>query len=158
MFHSRCINHRINNLHYRALRMIYQNDTASFEELLIKDGSVTIHHRNLQSLAIEMYKVANGIPPAILKDIFSTNKNLGTNNISASTRSQSQFYNPDRPRKVNTGLQTLRHLGPKIWDLVPESIRNAASLPIFKDKIRQWKPSKCPCKLCLKYISNLGYI
>ena len=54
MCHSRQLNTRINNLHYRALRLVYQDENSSFEELLQKDGSVTIHHRNLQFLAIEI--------------------------------------------------------------------------------------------------------
>ena len=52
MFHNRILNNRINYLHYRALRIIYQNDMMSFNELLKKYGSVTIHHRNIQKLGI----------------------------------------------------------------------------------------------------------
>ena len=47
MFHSRALNNRINDLHYRALRLIYQEDTMTFKEFLEKDGAVTIHHRNI---------------------------------------------------------------------------------------------------------------
>ena len=61
MFHSRQVNSKVNSLHYRALRMVYFDETSSFEELLIKDGSVKIHHRNLQVLAIEMFKVIKGM-------------------------------------------------------------------------------------------------
>ena len=39
MFHSRTLNRKINNLHYRALRIVYRDETASFDELLAKDGS-----------------------------------------------------------------------------------------------------------------------
>ena len=56
MFHSRELNNRINRLHKRALRLIYNNFTTSFEQLLDKDNSFTIHQQNIQSLAIEMYK------------------------------------------------------------------------------------------------------
>ena len=52
MFHSRHINTKINNLHFRALRMVYLDEISSFEELLNKDGSVNVHHRNFQLLAI----------------------------------------------------------------------------------------------------------
>ena len=52
MFHSRAL-HRINDLHYRALRLIYQEDTMTFKEFLEKDGAVTIHHRNIQNRGIE---------------------------------------------------------------------------------------------------------
>ena len=145
MFHNRSINTKINNLHYRALRLTSQDDTSSFKELLIKDGSVTIHGRNLQYLAIELFKVANGITPTIMEDIFRMKENLSTENVSANTRSQSLFYNSVNPKKVSHGFQTLRCIGPKSWDMVPADIRNAATFPIFKHKIRKWKPSKCPC-------------
>ena len=44
---------------------------SSFGELLKKDGSFTIHERNIQALAIEIYKVINGLSPEIMNDIFS---------------------------------------------------------------------------------------
>ena len=147
----------IHRLHYRALRMIYQDDTASFEERLERNGNFTIHHRNLQSLAIEMYKAAKDIPPTLLKGIFRDNKNLGS--VSSGTPSHSCFYNHVNPKNVNTGLQRLRCIGPKIWDLVPQDVKDADSLPIFKNKIRHWKPPlKSPCRLCLEFIPNLGFI
>ena len=57
MFHNRTLNHKINKLHERALRIVYKDENLTFQELLDKDGSVTVHHRNLQKLAIEMYKI-----------------------------------------------------------------------------------------------------
>ena len=45
-FHSRRINTKINNLHCRALHVIYLGDASSFEELLGRDDSFTIHQRN----------------------------------------------------------------------------------------------------------------
>ena len=47
MFHSRKLNSRINKLHGRALRKVYQNYPSSFTELLEKDNSTTIHNRNI---------------------------------------------------------------------------------------------------------------
>ena len=49
MFHSRQINHKINKLHERALRIVYNDHFSSFEELLSKDKSVTVHQRNLSN-------------------------------------------------------------------------------------------------------------
>ena len=55
MFHSRLFNNKINSLHERALRITYQENTSTFQELLKKDNSVSIHHRNLQVLATEIF-------------------------------------------------------------------------------------------------------
>ena len=67
MFCSRQMNKRINHIHERALRIVYNDYTTSFDNLLKKDKSVTIHHRNIQYLAIEMFKVNNNISPQLVK-------------------------------------------------------------------------------------------
>ena len=72
-------------------------------------------------------------------------------------RSQTDFEIP-RVNSVNNGLETLRFLGPKVWDLVPTSIKNASSLSIFKNKIKNWTPGKCPCRLCKDYVQGVGYL
>ena len=61
MFHSRKLNHRINKIHERALRIVYNDHQCTFEELLERDNSFMIHERNIQKLAIEMLKVNNGL-------------------------------------------------------------------------------------------------
>ena len=73
MFHSRKLNGRINRLHERALRIVYNDDKSTFNELLIKDESYTVHERNIQTLAIELYKVAYGLSPKIMNLIFPLN-------------------------------------------------------------------------------------
>ena len=67
MFHSRTLNSRINKIHERALRLVYKDNVSTFNELLLKDNSFSIHHRNLQKLAVVMYKVKNNIAPKIFK-------------------------------------------------------------------------------------------
>ena len=158
MFHSRKLNTKINDLHYRVLRMVYHDETSSFKELLAKDGAVTIHHRNVQFLAIEMYKVFKGLAPTFLGDIFGKHRNADTENVSANTRSATSFYNRCNPRTVKYGLETLRSLGPKIWSMIPVELKNTSSLPLFKTKIKKWVPSNCPCRLCKTYVTQLGFI
>ena len=122
MCHSRTLNKRINNLHYRALRLIYNEDSLSFNELLKKDGSVTIHHRNIQKLGIEMYKTKNNLSPIMMQEIFP-HRNYNGPNI----RTQTDFELP-HVNSVNKGQETLRFLGPKVWDIIPSSIKEASSL------------------------------
>ena len=73
MFHGRKINDKINKLHERALRIVYNNTITSFEELRVKDKTFTIHHQNIQSLAIEMYKAVNNLPGGNLSEFFVRN-------------------------------------------------------------------------------------
>ena len=66
MFHSRKLNERINHIHERALRIVYKDFNSSFQELLIEDNSLNIHHRNLQKLVIEIFKVKNGLSTELM--------------------------------------------------------------------------------------------
>ena len=70
MFHSRIINNKINRLHERCLCVLYGDKSSSFEKLLEQDKSVTIHIKNLQILATEMFKVYRNIFPSIFSEIF----------------------------------------------------------------------------------------
>ena len=76
MFHSRIMNNKINRIHERALRLIYSDHLSSFDELLKKDRSFSIRHRNIESQAIELYKFFLGLFPSIVKNIFHLNTNI----------------------------------------------------------------------------------
>ena len=69
----------MNSLHERALRIVYKDDISSFDELLSKDKSFRIHHRNIQSLAIELYKAKHEISPLIIRNIFTTRPTIARN-------------------------------------------------------------------------------
>ena len=71
MCHRRKLNNKINRLQQeRALRIVYDDKSSTFYQLLKKDKSVTIHTGNLQHLATEIYKVKIGISPIIMTEIF----------------------------------------------------------------------------------------
>ena len=128
------MNNKINRIHERALRLVYSDHVSSFDELLKKDRSFSIHHRNIQSLAIELYKFFHGLSPSIMKNVFHLNTNISYN-----LRSRSELYIRD----------------PKI--VVPNAIKSSKSLEVFKSKIRQWEPD-CPCRLCKNYLQHVGFI
>ena len=53
MFYSRSLNKKINPIHERALGITYNDKSSSFQKLLEKDNSLTIHHKNNKILATE---------------------------------------------------------------------------------------------------------
>ena len=152
MFHSRTLNNRIHKLHERCLRIIYNNKVSSFEDLLELNRSVSMRTPNLQTLAIEMFKVSKNFVPKIFSDIFSFRHETPYN-----LRQQSDF----RIRQVKTvynGKETVSYLGPKIWDLVLSELKEKQSIAAFKNEIKKWKPNDCPCRLCKNYIAEVGFI
>ncbi len=152
MFHGRLINARINWLHEWSLRLVYDDLTSSFDELLTKDRTCTIHHRNIQTLALEIFKTKNNLNPEFMNSIFVAKHDSGY-----ILRNTTEFESHNI-RTVHWGEDTLRYLGRKIWNIVPVNIKQSISAKQFRDKIRKWIPNDCPCRICKTYIHQLGYI
>ena len=68
MFDSRSNNNKTTYLHEKCLQLIYSE--KSYEELLKRGGSVSLHHKNIQATAIDMFKNLNGMSPEITNDLF----------------------------------------------------------------------------------------
>ena len=151
MFHSRTINNKINRIHERSLRITYNDKPSSFQNLLEKDDSVIIHHRNIKILATETYKFLQGLSPPLINEIFverNNNYSLRGNNVLTRRRVNSVRY----------GTETVSFLAPKIWDILAKDIKDSESLDIFKRKIKKWILSECPCRLCKTYVPQVGFM
>ena len=85
----------------------------SFEELLSKDKSVTVHQINLQTLATEMYKILNGLSPDIMQDIFEIK-------VTTIILVMRQHF-PQETLK-HRYEQTISYMAPKTWDHVPKEM------------------------------------
>ena len=116
MFHNRTLNNKINRLHERALRIVYKNDNLTFQQLLDKDNSVTIHDRNLQRLAVEMYKAKNGLPPLPMQALFSQQ------NYTHDLRNKKHWVVP-AARTVVYGTETIRYRGLKHGNFYQPKLR-----------------------------------
>ena len=63
-------------MHERCLRIVYNNKKSNFNELRVKDGSVSIHHQNLQKLGVEMFKVSKVLSPEIVNELFQLTEQI----------------------------------------------------------------------------------
>ena len=76
----------------------------------------------------------HGLSSSIMQNVFHLNTNIPYN-----LRSRSELYRRNL-KIIKCGTETISYLAPKIWSLVPESIKSSKSLDAFNPKIRQWKP------------------
>ena len=106
------MNNKINRLHEKCLGIVYSDKTSSFEKLLDKDGSVTIHTRNLQVLVTEMFNVYRNLSPDIVAEMFRARRN--NYNLR-----HSSFFSIPYVKTVYHWSESLSNLGPRIWNLVP---------------------------------------
>ena len=127
MLHSRGLNNKINRIHKRALKITYNDKSSTYSELLTEDRSVTIHHRNIRALAIEIYKVIQGISPPLLNEVFvprQCNYEFRGNN----------FLERRRVKSVRYSTESISFLAPNIWEILPNEIKDSDTLQIFKAK------------------------
>ena len=146
---SRVLNNRINRIHERGLRIVYEDYTTSYEELLKKDGSVKIHHRNIQLVAEVMFKVKNGLCPELMKCLFQMNPDPKAG--------QQTFYIP-RVDTVYMGKLSLSYFGPVVWEkMLPQKYKDLETLYEFKEEIKKWVPD-CKCRLCENWVKGVGKV
>ena len=110
-----------------------------------------MHIKNLQKLATEMLKISKNFCVPIMSELFHQKVNH------YDLRNSYKFSNP----KVNTvfhGQRSISYLGTLIWQLVPSEFKDLNTVSAFKAAIRKWKPNNCSCRLCKRYIGNVGFI
>ena len=101
------MDHHSNKIHQRTLKLIYNvTPNLSFGELLVKDKSVSIHQKNFQLLATEIFKGKNRIGSK--RNFPICGENL--NNISMLHRKMT--------KAVYNGSETLSSLSQKNWELI----------------------------------------
>ena len=69
--------------------------------------------------------------------------------------------NSFKRRRVNSvlhGTELVSFLGPKMWDLVSNEIKESESLNAFKFKIKRWIPGGCPCRICKTDLGQVVFI
>ena len=145
MFYSPTSSRKINKIHERALRLIFNDYSSEFSELLFISNDVSIHQRCIYILMTEVYKYLNGLSPDIMNEIFLLKKN--SHNLRST-----QMFVADVPKTTNFVLNSVIYRANQLWPTVPTNIK-ASSLQLFKENIEL-----CCCQLCKQFMPNLGYL
>ena len=106
---------------------MYKNDECTSEELLEKDNSLTIHHRNLQLLATKMYKMKNNLSPDIMKQIF-LEQNSGYH------LRKEKLWETSNIQTAQWGSETRSFRGTMTRDLIPNKLKNPHLLMNLRQK------------------------
>ena len=133
MFLNRWLNNETNRIHERAFRITFNYKPSSFSELLNKVNSVTIHHRKIKVLAMETYKVVQGLSTPLLNKVLHL------------WPSWNKFLERQRVKSVRYGTESITFLAPKIWELLSNKNKR---LQLLKAKIKRSVLVDCPFRLC----------
>lgn len=119
---------KLERVQERALRVVYNNKTSTYEQLLELANLPSLHNRRLQDIAILMYKVKNNLSPSNISDIFNTtDKGYALRNA--------DFHLP-RWNTVKYGKHSIRYFGPHLWSKLSYSDKQHTTIGSFKKSIR----------------------
>ena len=96
----------INKIHERALRIVLNDNISDFETMLRNMNDITIHHRNIQTLMIELFKIKYDLAPPIMDSM------LNRRTICCNFRNLQEFQ-LERKRTVFYGLEAISYHAPQ---------------------------------------------
>ena len=136
---------KLERVQERALRAVFSNKIATYEQLLEWAKLPSLENRRLQDALILMYKVKHNLVPKTMIDIFRiSNSKYNLRN---------EDFSIPRVNTTKYGKHSIRYLGPYLWSKMNISLRQKTSLKAFKDAIRGMNvkgllDGSCNCKVC----------
>ena len=125
---------KIENIQKRAL--LFLKDCAN-HDLPNQCKKPTMKIKRLRTLATEIFKTLNNLNPTYMKNIFYRSENRTSERLKFNI--QAQKYS-----QVKYGKNSLRVLGPILWNSLPQNVKSLKSLPQFKKFMKSWGQEGCP--------------
>jgi hypothetical protein len=96
-------------------------------------------------MATEVFKAIHGISPKYIEDLFEKKDSFYDMRCAISLK---------QPicNTVSNGLNSFRYKGAKLWNDLPNDIKNVITLEEFKILIKTWKGPKCLCVMCTRLL------
>ena len=140
-FCSKTNSDKLERLHYRALKFVYQDFNSSYELLLSNNRHSTLNLQRLRQLALETFKIVHGKSPGYLQELLQK---------SDSKYSQRNILplKVQRTKTVKYGTNSFSALATKTWNKLPNHIKRETSFNVFRSLISQWQGETCKCAAC----------
>ena len=118
-------------LQERALRFVFNDSHATYEELLEKGKFLPLSIYRLRFLAIEVYKSITRLSPPYMNDLFNSRP------VKYILRDSHHLQQP----KFNTykyGFKSFRYYGAKLWNSLPTNVKYSKDINEFKKNVTEW--------------------
>ena len=132
---------QIEKVQKRALKIIYNDFNNSYVNLRENANRPLMYVDSLRYIVIEIFKIYHGMSPIYLSDLVAkTNQMYNARNVKSvlipSFNSATYGYN------------SFKYQGAKIWNKLPNVIKSACDLKMFKRLINEWNGPTCACSYC----------
>ena len=134
--------YKIEKVHKNASRVTLNDYTSSYSDMLEVVKRPTLYISRIKNIAIETFKSVKGLNPKYMRSLFSF---LTTPYC---TRGGSKLVQP----KVNTigfGINSFTYQDSKIWNNLPQGVKDTTYQIACKDLIVQWEGPTCKCRFCI---------
>ena len=142
-FCSASLSQNIHKTQEHALRLLYNDSSSKYNNLLLKAEWPTMKVSRMQKLAIDVFKTLKSLNPDFMHTYFK---------VRTLQRKKTDLV-VYRAKTVTLGEKSLRTFRPKIWNSLPEDVKDFVSLPKFTSFIKPWHGPECNCNIC-KYSGN----
>ena len=140
-FCSKCSTDKLEKLQYRALRLVFNDFSSSYEALLEKANMPTLHIGRIRLIAIETFKILHKLSPVYLHDLVSYKES------SYSFRYDNLVDLP-RVRTTRYGKSTFCYEAAGVWNSLPNELRKVEDFGEFGRLVHTWGGSSCKCSKC----------
>ena len=141
-FCSKTNSDKLEKIHFRALKFIFQDFNSSYETLLNRAGTTTLHLFRLRNLATQTFKIIYGDSPLYLQTFVSKKKS--TYNFR-----YTNLLDLPRARSTRFGINSFRYQAAKLWNALPEEAKKKKTdFNTFKAFIGGWSGAECRCAMC----------
>ena len=88
----------------------------------------------------------------IMNEISDFSKNSSYELRCGNCLSRSNLYS------THFGIKSIANIAAKIWNKIPNEIKEASCVTDFKSNIKKWVPHGCPCRFRKTYVRQVGFI
>lgn len=135
-----CMN-QLEKVNCRALRFLYDDFDSTYNELLAKGNHKSMSVLLMHSIATEVYKSLNGLSPDYMVNMFTRN------NHDYNMRNRQGLIQPSFST-IKYGYSTFSYLGAKIWNRLPNDVKESSSLSVFKNRLSLYQD----CSSLLRFV------
>ena len=141
LFCNKGANKKIDRAHKRALKILHNDYDSSFQSLLPRSNSFTIHVKNLQKLMTEIYMSLNNMNPSIVWEFHEKKY------VAHALRKKNLCKLP-KAKTISYGIESSSFRGSFHWNTLDDNVKQEQTLARFKNKIRNWAGERCTCRIC----------
>jgi hypothetical protein len=116
----------------RAIRLMYNDPTSPYQDLLQKHGHVTLHVQRLRSIALEVFKTLNDLNPIFMIELFDMKT------LHHDLRDTSRLLQP-KFRTIRYGRNSFSYYGAHLWNLLPPNLKLVCDIQTSKTMIHSSK-------------------